>query len=395
MDQLTVTPFGRQPVTAGLMARAASRHTPEPSVEAADKWQVLRDLTAARGDYGLSDRSLMVLGALLSFHPDKDLAQSDNLIVFPSNRILRERCHGMAESTLRRHLAKLIEAGLLLRHDSPNGKRYARRYGSGDIAHAFGFDLSPLRAQAADIIKAADQARNLAAEMRMARERIAVLRRDVIKLSAYAKDHALPCPDDEQLMAVTTLLRRKLTLHELRSIEAQLVDNLTQITAELAPETAKSSGSDNQNERHYQNSNKDSCESEQPLQSQTDAPTANDTQAKKSTQPNTLPLPIVLDACSELRSYHQGPITGWDDFIRTLGTLRAMIGITQGIWDETQRVMGPQAAAVTLACVLQRFTEIRNPNGYLKSLTHKAKLGKFSTAPMVMALINTANSRPS
>ena len=66
------------------------------------------------------------------------------LIVFPSNQQLLLRAHGMPASTLRRHLAVLVDAGLIIRRDSPNGKRYARKDSAGEIELAFGFDLSPL-----------------------------------------------------------------------------------------------------------------------------------------------------------------------------------------------------------------------------------------------------------
>ena len=55
----------------------------------------------------------------------------------------------MSEPTLRRHLAALVEAGLIIRRDSPNGKRYARRVDE-EVAQAFGFDLAPLVARAAE-----------------------------------------------------------------------------------------------------------------------------------------------------------------------------------------------------------------------------------------------------
>ncbi|MFX9212963.1 helix-turn-helix domain-containing protein, partial [Acinetobacter baumannii] len=82
---------------------------------------------------------------LVSFHPDTVLVSgAADLVVYPSNRQLALRAHGVAPSTLRRHLASLIAAGLLLRRDSPNGKRYARRAASGHIDQAFGFDLGPI-----------------------------------------------------------------------------------------------------------------------------------------------------------------------------------------------------------------------------------------------------------
>jgi replication initiation protein RepC len=50
----------------------------------------------------------------------------------------------MAETSLRRHLAVRVESGLIIRRDSPNGKRYARKGEGGEIEKAFGFDLTPI-----------------------------------------------------------------------------------------------------------------------------------------------------------------------------------------------------------------------------------------------------------
>ena len=80
----------------------------------------------------------------------------------------------MAPATLRRHLACLVDAGLIIRRDSPNGKRFARRGQGGAIEDAFGFDLTPLVARAAEI-------ENLAEEVRAENRATALLRE---------KDHA-------------------------------------------------------------------------------------------------------------------------------------------------------------------------------------------------------------
>ena len=49
--------------------------------------------------------------------------------------------------------------------------------------------------------------------------------------------------------------------------------------------------------------------------------------------------------------------------------------------------MGEQHAAITLAAIYQRAAQINNAGGYLRSLTDRAKEDKFSTWPMVMALL--------
>ena len=56
----------------------------------------------------------------------------------------------LSPATLRRHLAVLVECGLIIRRDSPNGKRFARKGRGGQVEQAYGFDLSPLVARAAE-----------------------------------------------------------------------------------------------------------------------------------------------------------------------------------------------------------------------------------------------------
>src|SRR6202166_371551 len=138
----STTPFGRRSLTLAHVASQANAKA-RPAEKAVHKWQVFRAICTAKARIGVSERALAVLDALLSFHPETALS-GDGLIVFPSNQQLALRAHGMAPATLRRHLAALIDCGLIIRRDSPNGKRYARKGKGGEIALAFGFDLAPL-----------------------------------------------------------------------------------------------------------------------------------------------------------------------------------------------------------------------------------------------------------
>ncbi len=182
-----MSPFGGRPLTlSDVRRRREVRKAGEAAPgRAAQKWKTFRHLCAAKAEFRLSDRTLAVLEALLTFHPDTVLtAGSDDLIVFPSNRQLSIRAHGMAASTLRRHLAALVDRGLILRRDSANGKRFVRRDSQGDIEEAFGFDLGPfvIRAEEFEQIAAAVEARRRRT-LRM-RGRIAVARRDIVKMIA-------------------------------------------------------------------------------------------------------------------------------------------------------------------------------------------------------------------
>ena len=144
------TPFGRRPITLALVRRQLDVDGIRPG-KTVDKWKVFRDVAEARELLGLQDRGIAVLDALLTFYPENELRQDGQLVVFPSNTQLALRAHGMAGATLRRHLGFLVDAGIIIRRDSANGKRYIRKDRAGDIEAAFGFDLSPLLMRAEEL----------------------------------------------------------------------------------------------------------------------------------------------------------------------------------------------------------------------------------------------------
>lgn len=85
---------------------------------------------------------------------------------------------------MRRHLAGLVDRGLILRRDSPNGKRYARKTTSGDIEQAFGFDLGPIVARADEFAALAEAAIARRQTLTVLRERMTLVRRDIAKMIA-------------------------------------------------------------------------------------------------------------------------------------------------------------------------------------------------------------------
>ncbi|MDX1066878.1 replication initiation protein RepC, partial [Sinorhizobium medicae] len=108
------TPFGRRSVTLAQI-KGQMRTAEIKAGKKADKWKVFRDACEARAVLGIQDRALAVLDALLTFYPDNELCEERGLVVFPSNDQLSVRAHGIAGTTLRRHLAALVDAGLIQR----------------------------------------------------------------------------------------------------------------------------------------------------------------------------------------------------------------------------------------------------------------------------------------
>lgn len=395
MERISTTPFGRRPVSAGLLAANALARTAGP-VPAADKWSLFHDLRTARTAFGVSDRDLTVLNALLTFLPERELRDRERLIVFPSNAALAERAHGMAESTLRRHLAALVAAGLIGRHDSPNGKRYASRDAGGGIVRAFGLDLGPLLTRATEIVAKAQAARDLAARLKLAREAAVLRLRDARKLLDYVRAEGLPGDwqaSEDRIAAAWRGLRRRLAPGEAERIGEDLAEILGQITAVLDPdppaESEEMGGNDSQIGRHHSNTDKDILESEPCHERDNPSDDGQSREPAASPAPlRALSLGLVLKACPDILPYARSTLRHWHELVALAAHVRGLMGIAAETWDEAQRLMGRETAAIAVAAMLQRIGRIRNPGGYLRALSARAAAGGFSPGPMIMALLN-------
>lgn len=354
-----------------------------PADKSVDKWQVYRWLCEGRALIGVGDRTLSVLNALLSFYPDSELSEENGLIVFPSNAQLSLRAHGMPDGTLRRHLAALVNAGLIVRKDSPNGKRYARKNRAGEIEEAFGLSLAPLLARAEEFEAAAEQVRGEARALKLMRERITLHRRDIGKLIDTALEEELPGNWKAlytRFRSLVDALPRRAPLHELEIIVEQFatlhddVDNLlnNHVKTEII------NANDVQNERQHSNSNTESL-----LESE---PALEKAKAEKPEPAKSWPLSFVLKACPDITDYASTDINSWRELMMTAAQVRGYLGISPSAYEEALDVMGQENTATVIACILQRAQHIQSAGGYLRALTDKARVGAFSVGPMLMAI---------
>ena len=182
------TPFGRRPLTIAMVASqvAAKARPPEAVIY---KWQVFRGISEGRGAIGVTDRTRSVLNALLTFHPETTLTGAGDIVVFPSNKQFTLHSHGIALATLRRHLAVLVACGLIIHRESPFGKCYARKGQQGAIQNAFGFDLTPIVARAAEFEILAEAARAEHRDNCAARSRIKVSERSLVAFPPASSSH--------------------------------------------------------------------------------------------------------------------------------------------------------------------------------------------------------------
>jgi replication initiation protein RepC len=398
MEYTPISPFMRPISHAHL--RVVER--PEASVpgKPVNKWELLRELSKAQAAFGVSERDLTVLQGLLSFFPDDALGGNAEMVVFPSNKAICERLNGMPCSTMRRHLARLVEAGLLMRRDSPNGKRYIRKHGEERVA--FGFDLSPLYCRSEEVARAAEAVREAEDRVRRLREVVSLMRRDLAALAEFGEEiqPGLGLWDQLRDKAVLTAraLRRKLMLEELSAYRADLEALLDRARNVIdGPETAELNTNGANTERHYHNSNEESIDLEPALEKggaatgapdvEADAPVAEVEEADTRRVPK-IPLHLVIAGCPSLKTFYQGDIRHWHQLFDAACHVRPAMGISASAWDEAQRFMGPEQASIVVVAMLERFADIRSPGGYLRALTSKAAAGEFSCGPMVMALMS-------
>ena len=447
MQTQPTTPFGRRPLSLAMVASQAAAKDfaakPDAGEAVVHKWRLFRALTEAKGPLGVTDRALSVLHALLSFHQETALtlpaasskktgatnegeeeAASPGIVVFPSNKELSIRAHGMAPATLRRHLACLVEAGLIIRRDSPNGKRFARRGQGGEIENAFGFDLTPLVARASEIENLAEEVRTENRAISLLRERITLARRDIVKMIATGMEEGVTVAtlggDGQEIRDWEGLHRRYLTLagryarNLLRSDLEALAADLVAFAADIEKllethvKAQNTSANESQNEHHIQNQLTDNFDLEPSLpegRAEPPEPKPQEPNAAREREPETLapnrkkadtetptprtyPLGMVLEACPDIGDYAKGrEISSWRDLATAAAVVRPSIGVSPDAWAQALEVLGEHDASIVLAAILQRGEEIKSAGGYLRVLTAKARVGEFSLGPVLMALL--------
>lgn len=372
-----------------------------PPEKAVHKWNIFRAICTAKNRLGVTERALAVLDALLTFHPETVLT-GEGLVVFPSNQQLCLRAHGMPPATLRRHLAILVDCGLIIRRDSPNGKRYARKDRSGEIELAFGFDLAPLVVRAEEFEALAEEVLAEDRALKLAREKITICRRDICKMIATGMEEGVPTRQNGQGPADWA------ELHELyrsivgripRTAPREILEGLAVELSLLADEilnllenhikAQNLSTSESHSERHIQNSKTDSFPDLEPRSPESRGAIVEFEPEQVRMPDRAYPLGMVLDACPDIVDYSRDGISNWRDFHAAIAVVRPMLGISPSAWLDAQTIMGETEAAVVVAGILQRAEAINSAGGYLRGLTRKAEAGEFSLGPMLMALIGS------
>lgn len=327
---------------------------------------VISTLRKAAPLLGISATVIATLDAMLSCLAPK----RNHHTVFASNATLAFRRNGISDRTLRRHAAALQEIGLLVRNDSPNGKRFSKHSRKDGKALRFGFDLTPLFERLHEIA-------DIAATALREREQINYLR---TKIRSAANLVIEQDPNDETALETLRALRRKLSLNDCETLLDKYAT--TPIKAEGDAETddlhsTPLSASDGHFVRHHHKSTKETIDKEE----------VGSEQIKDTDQiQKAITVPELLAGCPEAAQFSPRKIETIQDVIDHARTLAPMIGINDHNYQSAQDRWGPLRTAATVWVMLQLHDKITSVGAYFRSITTGTRSADFNPERLVRRL---------
>lgn len=324
----------------------------------APKWQQLRAVEEAREALGLKATSINVLRAMLSFMSADRVSEMapDHHVVYAGNAAIAQRAH-VSVQTVERHIAKLVDLGIVQRVTAANGKRWCRRDSAGQVALVSGLSLLPLTTRHAEFTA-------VAAQYQRTQDALRVLKDEC--LLALARLQEVCCDGIQHLMDhARTILRRRpqqdvlqCLLNEINA--AMPADN----TAEEKVQPSNLRDGDIENEGHKEHSlNPDS----KKRKSFSISLTQDDMERS---------FPAL---CAELRFARNN-----EEGLRMMDDIARQLRLGQAWWKCKE--MGPAISFIFLGYILERVDSVQNHQSYLVSMMGRLEAGEVEPEQLVRPL---------
>ena len=345
---------------------------------------------------GLKPGDIMLLDTLGAFSKPQDWETGRQPIVWPSNAYLMDQT-GYSRSALKRHVRRLIEAGVITVKDSSNGKRWGHRDASGYIIDAFGFDLAPLALRAAEFGELFDTLQAECQLRKRLKHQITITRRSIRAIIEAQ-------PTTSELKTLTETFEDLLQKLPKRAVSSSQLDELLRLFTRLESKVHNHVNSLKQETDHTVQA----CTETNPMGSNNTPhiqstiqhsyvernakPQKNDTRSRsiqsqkndnKTTQDRPgLSLSHILKACPDLLRFLrdlQTPVRDWKDLHRGVTQVCPMIGITDHTWSNAKENLGIDSASAAVALIFDKFSkgEIVTPGAYLRGLIERARVGQL------------------
>lgn len=400
--------------------------------------QVLAAFKAAAPFLGLRPGVVHAIDWLFRFTDPRDWQPSSRPIVWPSAAMQQQEL-GLGPSQVKNLNRQLVELGLVVMKDSPNGKRYGRRDPQGRIVEAYGFDLSPLASRHAEFRAEAEAGREERVRIQALRRRATIARNGIRQLLETAGEHGIADNEWVRLqdatstasrgiagigssadmeMAVATLERLQCDMR--RHLEAAL--DAIAAYAESRSLPVNNSPREPKNWPHITTTNyllnpKDTViapERSKSFQasSRENQPTsgfegrvANGQTTNAQHRPNKVrtdsgsllkitPVELVKLA-PRLKTYLNNQAPTWPEIVDAADWLGDEMGISKFIWGDACLAMGREQAAIAVAIVSAKPpTYFRGtPGGYFHGMVSKAKAGELQLGRTIWGMRGSGEPR--
>ncbi len=380
--------------------------------------EALAAFKAAAPHLGLRPNVVHAVDWLFRFTDPVDWQPSSRPIVWPS-AAMQQQDMGLGVSQVKNLNRHLVELGLVVMKDSPNGKRYGRRGPQGRIIEAYGFDLSPIAGRFAEFRAIAQAGREERARIAVLRRRATIARNGIRQLLETAEEqkidddgwkgrsHAVTSASrglagrkaaDELEMAVVALERvqceMRLWLEAAFAARVESQATLATSSVDINPKGPK-------NWPHIIATNqllnpKDTVTASSKSKFGPSANTRPDQQVAprgvdsfnrrthtQRTDSGSLlkitPTELVKLA-PRLKPYLRDISPRWPEIVEAADWLRDELGISKSIWGDACLAMGREQAAIAVAIVSAKPPDHfrkGSPGAYFHGMVARAKLGEL------------------
>ena len=371
--------------TGGRRLRHAALAAKKLAVEAG-RTVTRKELSAAARDaekaLGLRPAQRQVLSELVACWGELEL---ERLLVWPSNERLKQAT-GLTVRAIRRIVVELIELGLVVPKDSPNGKRYAVRDLAGEIIDAYGFDLTPIYARRGEWAALLAEQKAMREIRKRAYDEVTIARRATEEaINALQQHH--PDLDRSDLEDRYNDLMSRTPARSTADLPTGLLQDWQDLRT-LAEEAFYQTANGGLGVNHKETNNgspSESCPKGFPKKAEAVLP--------KERPAEHLSPELIIEACPTVSDYGR-PIRDIGDVIGAGRYLRASLGAHESAWNEAVADIGPIGAAVAVLYVLQLYEDdassggsrIKNPGGYFRALVRMVKAGRINLEVELLAM---------
>lgn len=379
--------------------------------------QILSAFKAAAPFLGYGAKIVHAVDWFFRFTSAQDWLAGARPIVWPSARMQQEELQ-LSPTRTKALNRLLIELGLIVAKDSPNGKRYGRRDHTGKIVEAYGFDLSPLAQRLDEFTRIAFEGRAVRAKMGQLRRRATIARKGIAQIEEAVDEFKLRDATWRQLFDETAVLssalRRVERLEEMEigvtSIERRLSEARQRLEDQLNM-TKKDVSSD----REGADSGPHIYTYKPPLNLKLDTVIASEgrSSAVSSTPEPSLKQQHQVERdergrVSRLRpdeltvlaprlgEYVRRTDPTWSDIVDAADMLRRELDISRPLWQEACQLMGRETAAIAVGVVSTKDPDhfTRTAGHYFHGMLQRAKKGELNLDRTIWGLRTAGQGRP-